>query len=202
MRSESRYGASPRVSGERVAERRVRGRSGSQPLMRPSGTFSPHAGRRATLPFAIVLLLLACAKAPAPPAEPPPNTGPRVVFPDGYAVHVEVAADAETRAQGLMFRDRLREHTGMLFIFPTAGVYPFWMKNTLIPLDMVWIDDQKRVAHVKFDVPPCKADPCPSYDPEVPALYVLEVAAGVAREHKIAAGSTLRFEGLENFVAR
>lgn len=125
---------------------------------------------------------------------------PGVTFPDGYAVHVEVAADPQTREQGLMYRDSLRDHSGMLFLFPRSGVYPFWMKNTLIPLDLIWIDEQKRVAHVKFDVPPCKADPCPSYDPEVSARYVLEVAGGVARQHRIAAGSQLRFEGLETIT--
>jgi uncharacterized membrane protein (UPF0127 family) len=127
---------------------------------------------------------------------------PRVVFPDGYAVHVEVAPDPETREQGLMHRDRLRDHTGMVFLFPEKGVYPFWMKNTLIPLDIMWIDEQKRVAHVKYDVPPCKADPCPNYDPGVPARYVLEVAGGVARQHNVAAGAQLRFEGLDTIRAR
>ncbi|HET7704582.1 MAG TPA: DUF192 domain-containing protein [Thermoanaerobaculia bacterium] len=121
-----------------------------------------------------------------------------MTFPDGYAVHVELATDEATRAQGLMYRDRLRDHTGMLFFFPEMSVHGFWMKNTLIPLDMIWIDDQRRVVHVKYDVPPCQADPCPSYDPGVPAKYVLEVAGGVARQHGVTAGSQLRFEGLDN----
>ena len=159
---------------------------------------------------AAFVLLIACAQPSAPPATPGP-TGrsaggevplPRVVFPDGYAVHVELAVDDATRAQGLMYRDRLREHWGMLFFFPQSSVQSFWMKNTLIPLDIIWIDGQQRIVHVKSDVSPCQADPCPSYDPGVPANYVLEVAAGVARQHGLAAGQALRFEGLENVVAR
>lgn len=149
----------------------------------------------------LALLVTTCANPPAVPSEPAVAM-PRVVFPDDYAVHVELAIDAELRAQGLMFRDRLPARTGMLFFFPQRGVHPFWMKNTLIPLDIIWIDDAKRVVHVKYDVPPCRADPCPSYDPGVEALYVLEVAAGVARQHGIAPGAQLRFEGLDNISAR
>ena len=149
----------------------------------------------------VMLLALTCARTPPPPTDGPVEL-PRVVFPNGYAVHVEIAADAETRAQGLMYRDALRDRSGMLFFFPEPGVYPFWMKNTLIPLDILWIDEQKRVAHVKYDVPPCKVEPCPSYDPGVPARYVLEVAAGVARRQNLAAGATLRFEGVDTINIR
>jgi uncharacterized membrane protein (UPF0127 family) len=143
-----------------------------------------------------------CARAPVPASRSNQVDMPRVLFPDGYAVHVEIAADPATREQGLMYRDRLREQTGMLFLFPQTGVYPFWMKNTLIPLDILWVDEQKRVAHVKYDVPPCRTEPCPSYDPAVPARYVLEVAGGVARQQNVTAGSQLRFEGLDAINAR
>jgi uncharacterized membrane protein (UPF0127 family) len=90
----------------------------------------------------------------------------------------------------------------MIFLFPESGDYPFWMKNTLIPLDMIWIDDQKKIVHVAHDVPPCKADPCPSVPPGANAKYVVEVAAGVAARHNLANGQTLRFEGLDNVVVR
>ena len=129
-------------------------------------------------------------------------SGPRVIFPDGFVVHVEIAADDELRAQGLMYRDQLRPGTGMLFLFPEEGEYPFWMKNTRIPLDMIWIDSNRRVAHVTFDVPPCRVDDCPSYPPNANARYVLEVAGGVARQHGIKAGDSLRFEQTEGAVVR
>jgi uncharacterized membrane protein (UPF0127 family) len=90
----------------------------------------------------------------------------------------------------------------MLFLFPVDGHYPFWMKNTLIPLDMIWIDSGQRIAHVKHDVPPCQVADCPSYPPNVPARYVLEVSAGVARQHGLKAGDQLRFEGTENVTVR
>lgn len=115
---------------------------------------------------------------------------------------MEIAADEETRQQGLMYRDRLAEDRGMIFFFSHSGEYPFWMKNTIIPLDMIWINDQSQVVHVEHDVPPCKADPCPSYAPHAEARYVLEVSAGVAAKHAIGVGSLLRFEGLEKVVVR
>jgi uncharacterized membrane protein (UPF0127 family) len=134
----------------------------------------------------------------------PPSAGPKVVLPDGYAVSVEIASDDVTRAQGLMYRDQLREGTGMLFLFPSPAYIPFWMKNTLIPLDIIWIDENRKVVHVAADVPPCTADPCPSYPPypKVAAQYVLELPAGAAERHGIVYGSTLRFEGAENVIVR
>jgi len=150
-------------------------------------------------------LVFSCGVNTAPPpaqAQPAPAAGPRIVFPDGFVVRVEVAADDPTRAQGLMYRDQVGPDRGMIFLFPQSGDYPFWMKNTLIPLDMIWIDDQKRIAHIAHDVQPCKADPCPSVPPNASARYVLEVAAGVAARHGLANGQTLRFDGMENVVVR
>jgi uncharacterized membrane protein (UPF0127 family) len=156
----------------------------------------------------LAVLLFACAKTQSVPATPPPSTqqaepaGPRVVFPDGFVVRVEVVADDELRIQGLMYRDQVRPGTGMLFFFPEDGEYPFWMKNTLIPLDMIWIDSAKRIAHIEHDVPPCKIENCPSYPPHAIARYVLEVAAGVAKEHGLKDGDVLQFGGTENVVVK
>lgn len=160
--------------------------------------------------LAVVLMLFAitCGKTPPQPSvqTPPPQrqeqSGPRVVFPDGFVVRVEIAADDETRAQGLMFRDHLRPGTGMLFLFPQDGQYPFWMKNTKISLDMIWIDSGFRIAAIAHDVPPCYVDDCPSYPPNATARYVLEVAAGVAKQHGLKAGDRLKFEQTDRFVAR
>ena len=133
---------------------------------------------------------------------PQARTGPRVIFPDGWTVYVEIANDDELRAQGLMYRDRLAPDAGMLFFFPREGEYGFWMKNTRIPLDIIWIGADKRVTHVKFNVPPCTADPCPSYPPNARSRYVLEVAGGVALQHGLKAGDVLRFEGTDPFEVR
>ena len=160
-----------------------------------------------------VVLLLACALActqrvPAPAAAsssamtPADAASPRIILPDKSVIAVEVAADDEMRAQGLMYRDHLADDRGMIFLFPQAGEYPFWMKNTLIPLDMIWSDANHRIVHIAHDVPPCKADPCPNYPPHAEASSVLELAAGVAAKHHLAEGDTLKFEGVDNVVAR
>jgi uncharacterized membrane protein (UPF0127 family) len=156
------------------------------------------------LALLLALVSLACTKTrPVAPATTAPAavTGPRVVFPDGFVVKVEIAADDEMRAQGLMYRDQLRPATGMLFFFPEDGEYPFWMKNTHIPLDMIWIDKDRRIAHIAHDVPPCRIDDCPSYPPHAAARYVLEVSAGVARQHGLKDGDILTFVQTEAVVA-
>ena len=157
----------------------------------------------------VLLLALGCSNPPSAPApssvtetQARPRTGPRVIFPDGHVVHVEIANNDELRAQGLMYRDQLAPGDGMLFFFPTDGYYPFWMKNTRIPLDMIWIDANRTVVDVKFSVPPCKADPCPNYPPKGDARYVLEVAGDVAKQHGLKAGDVLRFEGTDPFEVR
>jgi uncharacterized membrane protein (UPF0127 family) len=168
---------------------------------------------RNSLALLMMVAFFACSRsAPAPTtttgsatasAAPAVPAGPRIVFPDGTVIHVEIAADDPTREQGLMFRDQLAADRGMIFIFAQNGVYPFWMKNTIIPLDMIWIDDQHRVNFVASDAAPCKADPCPNYgSTTIPSRYVLETAAGVAKRHNVAPGSLLRFEGLENVIVR
>jgi uncharacterized membrane protein (UPF0127 family) len=154
-----------------------------------------------------MLFAVMCGKTPPqppPPVQPAPEeqSGPRVTFPDGFVVRVEIAADDETRAQGLMFRDQLRPGAGMLFLFPQDGEYPFWMKNTKIALDMIWIDSERRIAAIAHDVQPCYVDDCPSYPPNATARYVLEVAAGVAKQHRLKVGDVLTFEQTDRFVAR
>lgn len=158
--------------------------------------------------IAIALLaLVACSPNTQTTQAPATSTvaatsGPRIILPDGSTIRLELAADDPTREQGLMYRDRLAPDAGMLFLFPKAGEYPFWMKNTIIPLDMIWIDEQKRIVHVAHDVPPCTADPCPNYPPNAQAKYVLELAGGVAAKHRLADGNTLRFVGLDSVDVR
>jgi len=156
-----------------------------------------------------VILMLALACAQRTPAPTPATTttsaaasGPRIVLPDNFVVSVEVASDDPTRQQGLMYRDHMADDRGMIFLFPQAGEYPFWMKNTLIPLDMIWMDAQHRIVHIAHDVQPCKADPCPNYPPNAQAISVLELAAGVAAKHHLADGNILRFEGMDTVVVQ
>jgi uncharacterized protein len=107
-------------------------------------------------------------------------TAPQVLTPSGDTVVVELAISDAARARGLMFRSALPENRGMLFIFPESGIHGFWMKNTFIALDIVWIDEDLTVVHLERNVPPCDSEPCPTYAPEVAAAYVLEVEGGEA----------------------
>jgi hypothetical protein len=85
----------------------------------------------------------------------------------------------------------------MVFVFDQPGPHAFWMKNTLIPLDIIWLAADRRIVHIAHSVPPCKADPCPSYPPAADtAVYVLEVASGVARRHALGVGDVLQFRGI------
>lgn len=94
---------------------------------------------------------------------------------------------------GLMFRPSLPQDRGMLFIFDSAEFHGIWMKNCKFPIDIVWLDQDKRVVHLAESVPPCKADPCPVYEPLRRASYVVELNAGQARREKAVLGATLSF---------
>ena len=90
---------------------------------------------------------------------------------------VELAITPAERARGLMFREHLAENTGMLFIFENKGRHAFWMKNTLIPLDIIWIDENKEVVFIAANAQPCKEGFCKSITPAGNAKYVLELNA-------------------------
>ena len=146
-------------------------------------------------------LLVAVACGAAPGASPAPNpspspaaaaSGPRAVMPSGVVYRLELALTPEDQAQGLMYRENLPEKTGMLFVFPETAPHHFWMKNTMIPLDMIWMDEAGRVAFVSAHTPPCKADPCPTYGPDSQVSQVLEIAGGLAEKEGIRAGSVLK----------
>jgi uncharacterized membrane protein (UPF0127 family) len=108
----------------------------------------------------------------------------KICFKDNCVV-VEIADTEASRARGLMFRDRLEQDCGMLFLFPSEDIYSFWMKNTFIDLDMIWLNKDLRVVEIKSFVPACKDLDCPSYIPEAKAKFVLELNAGYVDSHKI-----------------
>jgi uncharacterized protein len=102
-----------------------------------------------------------------------------------HAFSVELATNAAERAVGLMFRKELPEGHGMLFDFQEEQPVQFWMHNTYVPLDMIFIAADGRVVHVAQDAKPMSDDLIPS---RRPARAVLEVIAGTARKFGIAAG--------------
>jgi uncharacterized membrane protein (UPF0127 family) len=152
--------------------------------------------RRFAAAVAAALLASACGASPksepTPVSTPAAAPGPRIALPSGAVYRLELALTPEDQAQGLMFRENLPEKTGMLFVFPESAPHHFWMKNTMIPLDMIWMDDAGRVVFISANTPPCTADPCPTYGPNAPARRVLEIAGGAAAKEGVRVGEVLK----------
>lgn len=118
-------------------------------------------------------------------AQPASKKFVKIYFPDGDSVTAELAVTPEERARGLMYRKKMGFDQGMLFIFGKKGFYSFWMKNMVIPLDFIWLDEEKRIVHLEQNVPPCKQEPCPNHTSKVPALFFLELKAGSVERRKL-----------------
>ena len=117
-------------------------------------------------------------------------------MPSGAVYRLELALTPEDQERGLMFRESLPPLSGMLFVFDAPAPHHFWMKNTMIPLDMIWMDEAGKIIFVSPDTPPCKADPCATYGPDAPAKQVLEIAGGKAKAEGVSAGAVLKIEGV------
>jgi hypothetical protein len=106
----------------------------------------------------------------------------------GKVYHLEVAATPEQSEKGLMFRTSLPPYQGMLFPFQPARPVKFWMKNTKIPLDMLFLS-QGQVTFIQANAHPCLADPCTIYGPDTPVDMVVELSAGSVSKYKISLGT-------------
>lgn len=135
--------------------------------------------------FLCVLMLTSCVACAS--GEPSVKLG-------GRTFGVEIADTSEKQALGLMFRDSMSVDQGMLFIFPNEAPRSFWMKNTRIPLDIMYFDKDLKMVSISADTPPCRVSRCPSYPSSKPAMYVLELNAGVAAELGVGPGDILTLE--------
>ena len=112
----------------------------------------------------------------------------------GHRYGVEIADDEAERERGLMFRDELAADRGMLFIHERQEPQSYWMKNTRIPLDILYFDNARKLVSQQRDVPPCTlGDACPPYPSNAPARYVLELNAGEASRLGLRNGAELHF---------
>jgi uncharacterized membrane protein (UPF0127 family) len=135
--------------------------------------------------FLCVLLLTVCSAC---------ASGGSSVELGGSRFSVEIADTQETQRLGLMFRDSMPADHGMLFIFPNEAPRSFWMKNTRIPLDIMYFDKELKLVSLSADTPPCKVSRCPSYPSIAPAKYVLELNAGLAASLGVAVGDKLKLD--------
>lgn len=110
-----------------------------------------------------------------------------------YKIEVEIAdTDAEIQ-KGFMFREKLELDKGMLFVFKEEALRAFWMKNTLIPLDMIFVSKDKKVTNIAENVQPCTEDPCGNYPSKEPAEYVIEINGGESAKNGIRPGDNVEF---------
>jgi uncharacterized protein len=105
-------------------------------------------------------------------------------------IDVEIAENDAERAKGLMYRPYLPDSVGMLFIFDRAEPQAFWMKNTAIPLDIIYVDENRKVVSIQKNTTPYSEQSLPSYQN---AQFVVEVNAGFTDRHGIREGDTISF---------
>ena len=121
--------------------------------------------------------------------------GNSVSFPEkNSTVSVELAVTPYQWSKGLMFREELASGAGMLFVFPNEEIRSFWMKNTLIPLDILFINADKKIVTMYKNVQPCTTLLCPQYASTENAMYVLEVNAGFLNRYTIQEGDQIVIE--------
>ena len=106
-------------------------------------------------------------------------------------LQVDMAYSAQEQQHGLCCRDSLEPDAGMLFVYDKPGDYRFWMKDTRIPLDMYWVNTEKKIVHIEENVQP-ESYP-KSFGSPKPAQYILETNAGFAKKHNIKVGDKIRF---------
>jgi len=123
------------------------------------------------------------------------------IFPQGNKIcykktcfRVEIVESERDRSIGLMYREKLDASKGMLFLFPVEGRHAIWMRNTLIPLDIIWLDKDFKVVYIKENAEPCKDSICGTLKSDTDAFYVLEINAGKVREMDLKIGDEMFFE--------
>jgi uncharacterized membrane protein (UPF0127 family) len=137
-------------------------------------------------------LLTSCAK---DDAASDVNLTP-VHLPNGTQIVAERLQGEFELMRGMMFRDSLPADRGMLFVHDREDKYQYWMYQTKIPLDIIWMDRQHKIVEIAANTPPCKtgkASDCPKYGGSQPASFVLEVNAGISAKNNLRPGDYIDF---------
>lgn len=147
--------------------------------------------RRSRLVPGVLVLALALAGCAKPPVD---ARGPSAVIETrtvAVRVRVEIADTPEVRERGLMGRTTLAEDAGMVFLWPEDTRSAFHMKDTLIPLSIAFFDLEGRIL-ATLDMEPCRADPCPTYDPGLVYRGAIEVGHGALSRWGVMVGDRIR----------
>jgi uncharacterized membrane protein (UPF0127 family) len=118
-----------------------------------------------------------------------------VTLPHGQVIKVETMISSADLRRGMMYRTSLAPDHGMLFVHPTPGNYSYWMYQTLIPLDIIWMDSQHRIVQMVLNAQPCKTEStkCTQYYCTKMAQYVLELSGGMAKKYGLELDQTVQF---------
>ena len=139
-------------------------------------------------------------------AVPLPNLTPELAIvktPGGFTIFAELAITPDQRSTGLMLRTHLAPDRGMLFTFSEPSYWIFWMKNTKMALDILWLNEKGGIVSIEHTAPICtrKDNLCPRYRPTKPAVAVLELGAGQAKKLNLSVGKKLKIEMPMNSTA-
>jgi len=143
-------------------------------------------------PIPLLLVLVACSSG-AGAQQPASMRVGTVLFPTHGRLNVRIAETEQERHTGLMHVMALAEDDGMAFVFPKPVTESFWMKDTLIPLSVAFVDADDRVVSIS-DMEPCTDDPCPTYAASAPYTLAVEANLGWFADHGVTNGDPARLE--------
>jgi uncharacterized membrane protein (UPF0127 family) len=142
---------------------------------------------------AAALCLAACSRSSDPVRD---FDSREVTLPNGKTIRAEVMMNPVDMSRGMMFRDSLDPDRGMLFIHGGAGRYPYWMYQVKIPLDIIWMNKDRKVVEISANTPPCpsqSAKECPNFGGHENAMYILELGGGQAGKNGVQVGAAINF---------
>jgi uncharacterized protein len=113
---------------------------------------------------------------------------------NNFDLTVYLAMTNEQIIKGLVIKDQLKENEGMLFVYQLPAKYTFSMRGMKFPIDIIWLDNARKVIHIEHSLEPCPSDiDCPKFIPSAAALYVLETVAGFSNRHDVKIGTQIDF---------
>jgi uncharacterized protein len=147
---------------------------------------------RALLLFCLVISLVGCGSKSSPMEDLRMR---EVILPGGHVIKAESAVDTRDMMRGLMFRNSLAPDHGMLFVHPVSGHYSYWMYQTYVPLDMIWLDENHKIVEIVDSAPPCKtaASKCAHFGGNQTARFVLELNGGESRKYGLTLGQMVEW---------